>query len=187
MQIVKKLLVAISAVGVSGCGQPLGEYEVEKVELTAEAPFPEGVNAPSYGRYLKIELSSDTSLTAISDEIDGVYAHADFCPFSDRYLLTTFGPFSSQDEDLGLPSEAEPLRRGSDGKFHYNVFIVPKHPMPDVAYSRSNREREAYDVGSGERDICLRFDAPGYNIIPSKSATIRIPFEQIAASMSPEI
>ncbi|MXP13605.1 hypothetical protein GRI44_02405 [Altererythrobacter confluentis] len=177
-------LAACGSATLASCGQPLGEYELETIQLTAEAPLPEGVRAPIYGRYLKVELSSETSLTAIADTIDGVYAHADFCPFSDPYSLTTFGPFSSDNVDLQVPSFAEPLQRGPDGKFHYNVFIVPKHPMPNVTYSKAARERETYDIGSNGRDVCLMIDAPGYDIIKSKSGLIRIPYEQIAASLS---
>lgn len=184
MHIARWFLAACGSATLASCGQPLGNYELETIQLTAEAPLPEGVRAPSYGRYLKVELSSETSLTAIADKIDAVYAHADFCPFSDPYSLTTFGPFSSDNVDLGVPGFADPLRRGHDRKFHYNVFIVPKHPMPDVTYSKASREREAYDIGSNGRDVCLRFDAPGYDIIKSRSAMIRIPYEQIAASLS---
>lgn len=184
MQIAKWLLMVGVSVSLSSCGQPLGNYEVEAVTLTGEAPMPVGARTPSYGRYLKIELSSETSLTAISDQIDGVYAHADFCPFSDRYFLTTFGPFSGHDDDLGVPGLAEPLERGSDGKFHYNVYLVPSDPMPDIEYNRTSSALESYDVASGNRDICLRFDAPGYNIIESKSATIRIPYKSISDALS---
>jgi len=184
MHIARWFLAACCSATLASCGQPLGEYELETIELTAEAPLPEGVRGPSYGQYLKVELSSKTSLTEIADKIDGVYAHADFCPFSDPYSLRSFGPFSSDNVDLGVPSVAEPLQRGSDGKFHYNVFIVPKHPMPDVTYSKAAREEEAYDILSNGRDVCLRFEAPGYDIIKSKSAMIRMPYEQIAASLS---
>ena len=187
MRIAKILLIAGGMIAVSSCGQPLGDYKVEAVTLTGNAPLPEGVRATNYGRYLKIELTSETSLTAISDQIDGVYAHADFCPLSDPYFLTTFGPFSGHDADLGMPSFAESLERGSDGKFHYNVYIVPRHPMPDVDYSRTASARETYDLGASNRDICLRFDAPGYDIIKSKSETIRIPYEAISEALSSDL
>ncbi|MDG5748728.1 hypothetical protein P8Q88_11145 [Qipengyuania sp. XHP0207] len=187
MQLAKLLVIMGASFTISSCGQSLGNYEVEAVTLTGEAPMPEGGRAPSYGRYLKIELSSETSLTAISDQIDGVYAHADFCPFSDPYFITTFGPFSSHDADLGVPSFAEPLVRGSDGKFHYNVYIVPNHPMPDIEYSRAASARENYDLRSGSRDICLRFDAPGYDIIKSRSETVRIPYKKISEALSSDL
>jgi hypothetical protein len=175
------LTLAGSAI-LASCGQPLGEYEIEAIDVTDGAPMPLGVRSPSYGQFLRIELSSEISLTAISDNIDGVYAHADFCPFSDSYSLSTFGPFSSDNTDLGVPSSAQPLQRGPDGKFHYNVFIVPAHPMPGVTYSKSALEREPYDIWADGRDVCLKFDAPGYNIFPSESRMIRISYEQIEAA-----
>ncbi|MEH6683243.1 MAG: hypothetical protein V7664_01975 [Qipengyuania sp.] len=176
--------MAGAIVALSSCGQPLGEYEIEAVTLTDEAPMLEGVRAPDYGRLLKIELSSETSLTAISDQIDGVYALADFCPFSDRYYLTTFGPFSGHDADLGVPSFAEPLVRGSDGKFHYNVYIVPSHPMPGIEYHRAASARETYNLEADNRDICIRLDAPGYDIIRSESEIVRVPYEDISGALS---
>ena len=143
---VKKRLVLCCTMWASACGQPLGEYHVEKITLVADRPAPLGDLATDYGRYLTIELSSDTSLTAISDGIGAVYAHADFCPFSDPYLLTTFGPFSSDGSDLGVPSMAASMQPGADGRYRYQVFIVPTHPVPGLTYSKASRDREAYDL-----------------------------------------
>ena len=181
---IRPFLVVLCLTTIAGCGQPLGKYQIEAVRLVTEAPLPEGVRAPPFGRYLKVELSSETSLTAISEEIDAVYAHADFCPFDDRYSLTTFGPFGSNGEDLGVPSVANRLKKGSDGKFHYSVFIVPKHPMANVEYSETALNRDAYDLGETDKDVCLRLDAPGYNIIPSDSDVVRIPRQTIKAALS---
>ncbi|ANU06962.1 hypothetical protein [Paraurantiacibacter namhicola] len=175
----KLVLTAGASIALASCGQPLGTYEVEALTVTENAPKPEGVRAPNYGRYVKVALSSETNLTAIADHIASVYAHADFCPFSDPYFLTTFGPFSSGDADLEVPSSAKALERAPDGKFHYNVYIVPRHRMPDIKYSRSADARESYDIESDGRDICIRFDAPGYDIVKSRSKMIRISHDDI--------
>lgn len=184
MAMIKSFLSVLCLTTIAGCGQPLGEYQIEAVRVVTEAPLPEGVRATPFGRYLKVTLSSETSLTAISEEIDGVYAHADFCPFTDRYSLTTFGPFGSNDEDLGVPNVVNPMKKDSDGKFHYTVFIVPEHPMANVEYSETALNRESYNLGVADRDVCLRLDAPGYNIIPSKSEVVRIPRQTIKAALS---
>jgi hypothetical protein len=187
MKLAKLPLIAGALISIASCGLPLGKYEVVAVTLTGEIPREEGASYTDYGRYLKIALSSETSLTALPDKVDGVYAHADFCPFSDPYFLTTFGPFSSENADLGLPSFAKPLERGPDGRFHYIVYIVPSHPVPDVEYHQKAKARETYDLGSDKRDICLRIDAPGYNLIESKSETVRIPYEVIAGALSSDL
>jgi hypothetical protein len=87
-----------------GCGQNLGDYSLEKVEVARDLPTSFPKDAQSYGKYLAITLSSTTSLTALGDKVDGVYVDADFCPLRSPDRIVAFGPVSEDGEDLNLPS-----------------------------------------------------------------------------------
>ncbi|HJQ15434.1 MAG TPA: hypothetical protein VJ859_00370 [Allosphingosinicella sp.] len=172
-----------AAVLLSGCGQYLGDYAVEGVRIVPELPLPFGREITPYGQYLQVNISSTTSLTAISDKVDGVYVHADFCPLRDSHRLIAFRPVGLGGEDLGLPSSAPQQRSDPDGRYHYRIFVVVAHPMPGVEYSTTAMERPRYDIRTAKRDLCLRLFAPGYNLIPSRSQTIRVSATAISAAV----
>jgi hypothetical protein len=55
--------------------------------------------------------------------------------------------------------------------------------MPGVHYSKTALGWPRYDLLSANRDVCVRFSAPGYNLIPSKSQTVTVPAEFIVAAL----
>lgn len=167
----------------SGCGQYLGDYTLEKVEVVRDLPKPFGGEVEGYGEYLAISLASTTSLTAIGDRVDGVYVNADFCPLRDSHQLVALGPVSDNGEDLSLPSAASSLKRHGDGRFWYRIFLVSAHPMPGVQYGKTAMDRPRYDLRTANQDVCLRLFAPGYNLVPSQSQTVTVPAELIAAAL----
>jgi hypothetical protein len=181
----RRLTVALASLWpLAGCGQYLGSYAVEEVREVANVPESHR-GSPSYGRYLAIRLASKTSLTSIGKKIYAVYVHADFCPLRHPIGLIAFGPFGYDGEDLSLPANASGLRAGSDGLFRYSLYVV-------VAYSaqRATQPGElqlpTYDLDGSNRDICLRLFAPGYNLIKSRSDTIRVPAAMISAALKQE-
>jgi hypothetical protein len=173
-----------SCVLLSGCGQYLGDYSLEKVAGERELPSSFPKDAQSYGRFVAITLASRTSLTAIGDKLDGVYVDADFCPLKDPHRLVALGPVSEDGSDLSLPSAAAKLKPQADGRFRYRIYLVAAHPVPGVQYSKTAMEWPRYDLLSANRDVCVRLFAPGYNLTPSKSQTVTIPAKLIAAALA---
>ncbi len=165
----------------SGCGQNLGAYAVEAVEVTTDVPL-RAETAARYRRFLEVRLASRTSLTEFADEIDGIYVDADFCPLRNPDGVIAFGPFGGDGEDLGVPSAAPALRPSADGDFHYRVYLP-------IAY-RANRATKpgqiqlpTYDMRETRRDLCLRLFAPGYDIIKSRSETVTVPADLISRAL----
>jgi len=178
-----RLPVAVLAVlSLAGCGQYLGDYTVESVRVTTDVPIPEETSS-HYGRFLEVSLVSDTSLTAISDEIDGMYVDADFCPLHDVNGLIAFGPFSDEGIDLGFPSAAPPLRQGTDGRFRYRVYLPVSYQAQAVT-QLGQLQLPTYDLRQADGPVCLRFFAPGYNLFKSRSETFEVPADIIGAALS---
>jgi hypothetical protein len=171
----------------TGCGQNLGSYIVESIQVVTEIPKSRfSASSPSYGpspygQYLEIRIASKTSLTSIGRKLDAVYVDADFCPLRNRDGVIAFPPFSDDRQDLSEPSDASALRAGRDGLFQYRVYVV-------VAYTAQRAkpgqfQLPTYDLLRTHRDLCLRLFAPGYNLIKSRSDTIRVPADMIAAAL----
>ena len=180
-----RTLVLTLAVGVlPSCGQYLGDYTLEKVEVVRDLPASFPKDADSYGKYLAITLASTTNVTAFGHNVDGLYVDADFCPIRDPYRLIALGPVSDEGRDLSLPSAVPNLKPGEDGRFRYRIYLVPAHPMPDVQYSKTALEWPHYNLLAAERDVCVRFFAPGYNLKPSRSQTVTIPAKLIEAALA---
>mgnify|MGYP000616137484 CR=1 FL=1 len=176
MRKTQRLTVALTGLlPLAGCGQYLGSYAVEEVRVVTEVPPSHlGSPSPSYGQYLEIRLTSKTSLTSYGRKVGAVYVDADFCPLRNPVGAIAFGPYSNDEQDLGLPAYANALKAGRDGLFRYRLYVV-------VAY-RAQRASEpgqlqlpTYDLKGSNRDLCLRLFAPGYNLIKSRSNTIRVP------------
>ena len=167
----------------TGCGQYLGSYAAESARVVTDLPKSDiGSPSPTYGQYLEVRFASKTSLTSIGRKVDAVYVDADFCPLRNRNGLIAFTPFSDDGRDLSLPSDAAPLHPDRNGLFRYRFYVV-------VAY-RAERDAKpgqiqmpTYDLRSSNRDVCLRLFSPGYNLIKSRSDTIRVPAEMIAAAL----
>lgn len=168
----------------SGCGQYLGDYSVEKVEVVRVLPASFPIDTQSYGKFLAVTLVSTTSLTALGDKASAVYVEADFCPLQDPGGFVALGPVSEDGRDLSIPSVTAQLKPHKDGRFRYGIYLVPAHPMPGVQYSKTAMERSRYDLGEANRDICVRLFVPGYNLIPSKSETVTIPAKLIKAALA---
>lgn len=184
MRRAQRLTLALAGLlPLTGCGQHLGTYAVEQVRVVTEIPQSHfGSPSPSYGRFLEIRLASKTSLTSIGRKVDAVYVDADFCPLRNRDGLIAFGPYSNDEQDLGLPGDANALKAGRDGLFRYRLYVV-------VAY-RAQRATEpgelqlpTYELQGSNRDLCLRLFAPGYNLIRSRSDTIRVPAEIVSTAL----
>lgn len=167
-----------------GCGQYLGDYSLEKVEVARVLPTSFPNDAQSYGKFLAITLASTTSLTSLGGKVSAVYVEADFCPFRAPDGLVALGPVSEDGRQLNLPSTAPQLKPHRDGRFRYRIYLVPAHPMPGVKYSQTAMERPRYDLGEANRDVCVRLFAPSYNLIPSKSETVTIPAKLIEAALA---
>jgi len=174
-------LAVASLLPLTGCGQHLGSYAVEQVRVVTEIPQSFFSPSPSYGRYLEIRVASKMSLTSIGRNV-AVYIDADFCPLRNRNGLIAFGPYSNDEEDLGLPGDATALKAGRDGLFRYRLYV-------SVAYGGQRPtgpgqlQLPTYDLKLSNRDLCLRLFAPGYNLIKSRSETIRVPAEMVSTAL----
>lgn len=166
--------------GVSACGDHLGDYQLEDVRIVEHIPAEalDGGTAPSTAEYIRIEVSSKTSLYAAKTG-PGLYTDADFCPLRDAHRLIAFGPIASDGKAVEDYKREEELRPERDGRYHYFVYVAPSSP-PRKLFSNSDDVIPAYDVREKKGDVCLRFFVPGYNIIPSRSDTVRIGAETLA-------
>lgn len=144
--------------------------------------YPPPEPSPPYGRYLEIRLASKTSLTSIGREVDAVYVDADLCPFRNTHGLIAFGPYSDDGRDLGGPSDAAPLGPGKDGLFRYRLYVVVAYKAERVTQP-GQFQLPTYDLNTSNRDLCLRLFAPGYNLIKSRSDTIRVPAKMISTAL----
>jgi hypothetical protein len=167
------------ALWLSACGDHLGEYQLEDVRVVRNIPAValDGRNPPSTSDYLRIELSSNSSLYAANTG-PGLYTDADFCPLRNPHRLIAFGPIARDGTAVEEYKRDDELRRESDGRYHYFVYLAPTSP-PRKLFDNSKDLIPAYDVRTQGRDLCLRFFVPGYNIIPSRSDTMRIPAETL--------
>lgn len=167
----------------TGCGQYLGSYTVEAVHVVPEVPQSHfGPPTPSYGQYLEIRLASKTNLTSFGRKVDGVYVDADFCPLRDRYGLIAFTPFSDDGRDLSSPSDARAVQAGRDGLFRYRLYVVVAYRAQRATHPGQD-QLPTYDLRRSHGDLCLRLFAPGYDLIKSRSDTIRVPAEMVAAAL----
>jgi hypothetical protein len=184
MKSAKPFTVALATLLLTGCGQYLGDYAVEDVRVVPDIPAShEGSPSPSYGQYLEIRIASKTNLTSIGQKVDAVYVDADFCPLRNRDGLIAFGPYSEAKQDLSLPGDANALKVGADGLYRYRLYVV-------VAYAAQRTTQPGqiqlptYNLQGGNRDLCLRLFAPGYNLIKSQSKIIKVPAELVASALT---
>jgi hypothetical protein len=183
--IAARLSAAISAALVLiGCGQYLGEYTAVSALIATHVPLSSETSS-SYGQFLEIRLVSDTSVTSLAGEIDGLYVDADFCPLRNSNGLIAFGPFSDSGDDLGLPSAAPALRTGADGRFYYRIYIPVAHHA-HAATRPGQFQLPTYDLRQTQGAVCLRLFAPGYNLINSRSDVVMVPAEMISTALSSE-
>lgn len=168
----------------SACGDHLGEYRVEQVQLVDNVPAEavDGRRLPSGSDYFRIALSSETSLNA-KDTGPGLYTEADYCPIRDSNRLIPFGPIANDGKPVEEYRRREKLERGADGRYHYLVYISASSPARKL-FTNSEDVIPAYDLRQSKRDLCLRFFVPGYNITPSQSRTVRISAEALANAQS---
>jgi hypothetical protein len=154
-----------------GCGQDLGAYAVEAARVTTDVPL-RAEMAAHYGQFLEVRVASRTSLTALADEIDGVYVDADFCPLRNRDGVIAFGPFDDKGEDLGLPCKAPALRPSANGDFHYR-FYVPIAYRAEPATKPGQSQLPTYDLRKQKSEpprVCRRPLVVSYAAISMMSA-----------------
>ncbi len=174
-----------AALALGGCGDRLGTYEVGDVRLVTEVPSELGIqaNPPPYREFVRIELTSKFNLTA-ADTGGGLYADADFCPVTDWGQMIAFGPLDAEDVPVeGWRRNYKPARRQEDGQYHYTVYLVPTSE-PRKPYSNAENTFAGYDLRKSERDVCLRFFIPGYNITKSVSDTIKVPRRKMKEALA---
>jgi|GEM_PF-3209888 len=177
------LLPLLLALG--GCGDYLGEYRFEDVRLVQAIPSEAfiGVEPPPYPEYLQITLSSEEASLYDADTGPGLYTDADFCPLRNPNQMIAFGPVSPDGSGVeNWKRETRPSPNPRDGRYHYLVFVVPRS-LARKPYSNATETIPEYDLRADGRDICLRFHVPGYNITPSRSATIEVPAARVAAAL----
>jgi hypothetical protein len=185
----------------SGCGPHLGNYRYENVGLVDRA----ALDALDLGDYplgpspdlLRVEFSSEEDLESASGGSgSGLYVKADFCPFSDEYGVTAFGPYYNDRSPYTLLNRTEralpgggvaiegeqrhPSRDPRTNRYVYTTYVVPSQPVRSGAQGEA---REAYDLRAGVRDLCLRIDHPGYYLTPSRSGIFVIPGAAVAAAL----
>lgn len=170
----------------NACGEHLGEYQFEDVLLVHSLPTAavDGKNPQPYREYLRVELSSQTSLFAAKAG-PGLYTDADFCPLRDQNRLIAFGPVATDGNAV-----EDWKRKGAlalnlrDKRYHYFVYLVPSSP-PRKIFASSGHAMQAYDLRRQKQAVCLRFHIPGYNIIPSRSDVVQIHAETLASAFKP--
>jgi hypothetical protein len=125
----RALATAMSAMclGLSACGDHLGDYRAEDVRMVREIPPHLSVTGmlPPYPQYVRIELSSQANLN-LAETGAGLYTEADFCPLREGNRMIAFGPAASDGkavESWLRTGGLTPDRR--DGRFHYFVYVVP--------------------------------------------------------------
>jgi len=183
MEKAQRLTLALTSLLLTACGQHLGSYAVQQARVVTQIPPSHlGSPSPSYGQYLEIGIASKTSLTSIGGNVDAVYVDADFCPLSNRNGLIAFGPYGDDGQDLGLPRDAKPLRAGTDGLFRYRLYVVIAYTAQRATAS-GQLPLPTYNLKGSNRDLCLRLFAPGYNLIKSRSETIRVPAEIVSSAL----
>ena len=139
----------------------------------------------SYEEFLEIRLISDMSITSLDNAIDGLYVDADFCPLRDKNGLIAFGPFSESGDDLSLPSAASVLQPDTDGHFHYRIYFPVAH-RAQTATRPGQIQLPTYDLREADSVVCMRLFAPSYNLIKSRSNTIKVPASMIAQALRAE-
>lgn len=158
----------------SACGDYLGDYRIDKIQVVSVVPSNavDGRQLPSDTVYFRIALSSNASLYAANTG-PGLYTEADFCPFWDPDRLIAFGPIASDGEPVEDYKRSKELKRGADQRYHYLIYVATSSPTRKIFFN--SNQIPSYDLTTGERDVCVRFYVPGYNITPSRSGYITIP------------
>lgn len=159
----------------AGFVQSLGEYEVKGVEFVPEMP-PFGHDWEK-ARYLKVELDSSHRLS-IGYPTYWIGSASDYCPLKSDFGLVSLGPIDDRGVQIGRVAGEGSPRKSADGRFHYQVFVVPAHPMPGLTYN-SGWKRAPYDLISDARDICLQIIGGDHDDVFARSSVIRVSFEQI--------
>ena len=168
----------------SACGEHLGNYEVEEGRRVSETPRGDAVDFPHpvYREFLRIELSSSTNLNRM-DTGAGLYVDADFCPMDNRLQIIAFGPLATDGHSVENWLRTTALQPSDkDGRFHYYVYVVPRSPARKP-YSNSPDLIPEYDLRTADKDICLRFFIPGYNIVKSRSDVVEVPASALQTAL----
>ena len=189
----KLALTALTAICLSGCGKPLGEYRFENARVVPGDALtridPRGALAPSDSYLIRIEFSSNTDLESLKP--GDLYVHGDFCPFRERYALRIMGPYYTDRPRYIFTAEeaavdgvkAVPSTASEDGSYSY---YPNRHPKRDPRTGRYiyTAYLSPYDTRQDHRDLCLQVDSAGYSITESRSKRFVIPAAAIAAAIA---
>lgn len=180
----RRALVSLLMVPLAGCGDYLGDYRLEDVQLVADIP-PVATDGMKYQRaseYVRIELSSEASLYAANTG-PGLYANVDFCPLRNPDQIIAFGPVASDEKAVESWKRNEVLKPDPhDQRYHYFVYVVPRSSARKI-FANSEKEVPGYDLRRQRQDVCLRFFVGGYHIVPSRSDTVEVPAHAIEAAL----
>jgi hypothetical protein len=164
------------------CGANLGNYRVDSVRLVPLSTFEraDGERHADLGAssLLRVVFSSTTDIATVVGSGD-LYIWADFCDSEGARQISSFGPYygdrsrydrqspddpSDNREFTKAQLEAHPPREPATGRFVYTAYLVPSAPARHGQFPR-----QAYDLSSDHRDLCLRLDHPGYYLGRSRS------------------
>ena len=172
--------LAIAASFLSGCGPPLGEYEVTDLRVVDGLPDAFGYRGPPQD-YIQITLASDFDIVAEGN--GNIYAFMGRCPFNADLERMVLGPLAAGEPPADLFGVGEVMPRRPDGRAGYVLYV-------DLAASErrkiSNLPELAfgYDLVADREDLCLQIRQSGYFITASRSQTIRIPYSDIARTIA---
>lgn len=172
--VMNRSLALVTAMFLGGCGDHLGTYQVDGVELADRLPSValDGKASPPHPQLLRVAFSSPFNLHA-SETGAGLYIEADTSPLRDPYRLVTFGPVVADGRPVENWRRETPLRPAADGRFHYLAWLAVRSP----SRKRSGIAGDtipAANLAEGRDDLCLRLFVPGYAVTTSQSDVFRV-------------
>ena len=164
-------------------GDHFGNYDVLDARLVDAIPCAamDGAASRPGSEYIEVDLTSRTSLQSKQTGA-GLYVLADFCPFEDEWDVIAFGPTDRSGQPVENWRRINPMQSDRRGRYQYRIYLAPSAPERQ-SVRHGAPPHPAYDLRRDQRDVCVRFFVPGYNIIASRSNTIRIPATLIAAAL----
>lgn len=152
----------------------LGDFDVERIGFVPSTPL--GGDGYDGGGFLKVELASSRQLTHDYPTY-WLGVASDFCPLIHDHHLISFGAL---DQGGNFWGRNPPIKRSSDGKYRYQVYVVREYPPPgkthdDYGYPRKgpNAQKE-YDILANQGDLCLQIVGGDHYNVFARSSVIRL-------------
>lgn len=183
--ILRTFPLAFALAALSGCGPPLGSYEVTDVRLVDAVPETEDFamlgRGEEYGPFVRVEVRSEFDL--IAEGNGNIYADKIGCGIFDDDTHMIFGPMAAGDPPVEL-FDAEPAMRRDQAGFARYYLYLPVSSAPRQGHSGEPLQ-PGYDLRVDPDDLCLKIIQAGYFITESRSDTIRVPREIITEALKP--